>query len=176
MDVHGNRFECGSFHGSTWKFPLSVEVKCFNASMSFHIPLHTTIYFHDYHKLPVASTRQILTLTPTLTISWSYLHGSWPTSIFHGSRSTCMELVYCFHGNWIYLEASKEADESTWKLSRRQMKILNEATPMADSTEVNGSKLTSTEICGSIHGIRFASYESSNIKEKIDDGGDFSQL
>ena len=74
------------------------------------------------------------------------------------------------------MEASKEADESTWKLSRRQMKILNEATPMADSTEVNGSKLTSTEICGSIHGIRFASYESSNIKEKIDDGGDFSQL
>ena len=84
MEVHG------SFHCRwKWKLPLlpsiaqlpriySVEV-----SMSFHMPLHTFTYFHEYHKVGAASTR--LTLTLTLTLRWSYLHGSWPTSNFHGS-------------------------------------------------------------------------------------------
>ena len=26
------------------------RIKCLEASMSFHIPLHTSIYFHEYHK------------------------------------------------------------------------------------------------------------------------------
>ena len=60
MEVHG------SFYGSTWKCPLSVEVQTdiasincklrllpsiaicsVEASMSFDIPLHTSIYSHD---------------------------------------------------------------------------------------------------------------------------------
>ena len=73
------------------------------ASMRLHIPLHTSIYFREYHKPPAAST----VLTLTLTLSWSYLHGSWPTSNFHGSRWEHMVVVGCFHGSWSYLiEAS----------------------------------------------------------------------
>ena len=101
MEVGGSRFSSmevsGSFHRNTCKLPLSVEVEashCFRqlplarmhsveASMSFHIPLHTSIYFHEYHKLPAAPT----TLAPTLilTLSKSHLHGSWPTSNLHES-------------------------------------------------------------------------------------------
>ena len=67
----------GSFHGSTWIFPLSMELEAslasinwklpllpsiedprtysMEASMSFHIPLHTSTYIREYHKLPAAS-------------------------------------------------------------------------------------------------------------------------
>ena len=39
------------------------------------------------------------------------------------------------------------------------MKLLNEATSMATSIEVNGSSLPSTELGGSFHGSRFRSVE-----------------
>ena len=110
----------GSFHGSTWKFPQSVEVEASIASTnifrgSFH--LYTASYFHEYHKLPAASTR----LTLTLTLIWSYLQeaGVLPTSLgAHestwkkvvvsmeagatcmkaGLLPTCMEVGRSFHG------------------------------------------------------------------------------
>ena len=51
--------------------------------MSFHIPLHTSTYFHEYHKLVAASKKLPLILTKTL--SWFYLLGNWPTAKSHGS-------------------------------------------------------------------------------------------
>ena len=97
IEVGGSRLIY--FHGSSWKLPWKyMEVStvggigsfdCFHqlqlpriysveASMSFHVPPHTSTYFHEYHKLPAASTR--LTLTLTRTLSWSCLHASCPTS------------------------------------------------------------------------------------------------
>ena len=103
-------------------FPLSVEVeasiapiKCschgyyfVQASMAFPISLSTATYFHEYYKLPAASTRPTQTLTPTKTPtqSWSYLHRGWPTSNFHGSIWKYMEVVCCFQGSWSYFHAS----------------------------------------------------------------------
>ena len=48
---------------------------------------------------------------------------------------------------------------SRWKFSWKQMKLLNEASSMATSIEVNGSSLTSKEFGGSFHGNRFSSVE-----------------
>ena len=93
MNIFRGSFHC--FHQLHLPLIYSME-----ASMSFHIPLHTSIYFHEYHKLPAASTRRNLTLTLTraLTLSWSYLHGSW--------RSNSP-------GSWWWIEAFMEVDEAT---------------------------------------------------------------
>ena len=92
------RFHC--FHQLQLVRTYSVEV-----FMSFHIPLH--MYFHLLPRVSQTSSclhktnpNRIRTLT--LTLSWSYLHGSWPTSKFHGrtwkqvvasmeAGATCME-------------------------------------------------------------------------------------
>ena len=120
----------GSCHGNTWMFPLSVgvdasiaSINCslyeysVDASVSFHTPLCASTCFHEYHKLPAASTR----LTLTLTLIWSYLQeaGVLPTSLgAHestwkkvvvsmeagatcmkaGLLPTCMEVGRSFHG------------------------------------------------------------------------------
>ena len=44
------------------------------------------------------------------------------------------------------LLTSMEVGGSRWKLSWKQMKLLNEATSMDISMELNGSTFTSTEI------------------------------
>ena len=78
----------GSFHCFHQRqFPQIVSVE---ASMNFDIPLRNSTYSHQCHKLPDVSTRL------TLTLSWSYLHGSWPISNLH---------------------------ESWWKLSWKQMDV-----------------------------------------------------
>ena len=43
------------------------------------------------------------------------------------------------------------------------MKLLNEATSMTTSMEVNGSKLTSMEVGGRFHGSLFTSVRCSGI-------------
>ena len=107
--------------------------------MSFDIPLHTFVYSHEYHKHPAASTR--LTLTPTPTLSWRYLHGSWPNSNFHGSTSKYIKgLIPWKLELFAWKLASMEVDLSRWKLSWNSVKLLNEATPMAISMEVHESK------------------------------------
>ena len=143
-EADGSRFTSmqvsGSFHGSPWSFPMSVEVEAsiapikwschgyyfVQASMSFHISLSTATYFHEYHKLSAACTRptQTLTLTKTPTQSWSYLHRGWPTSNFHGSTWKYTDVVCCFQGSWSYLHASWSTSNfhgSWWKLPWKQM-------------------------------------------------------
>ena len=68
------------------------QIFCVEAYMRFHIPLHTSTYFHEYHKLPAASTRLALGSVDFRSSffrgvfhqrPWKpiYIHGS-----FHGSR------------------------------------------------------------------------------------------
>ena len=115
----------GSFHGSTWIFPLSMELEASLASINWKLPLlpsieastnifhgsfhelsHTPTYFNLYPRVSQTSSCFSTRLTLTLTLSWSYLHGSWPTSNFHRSRWKYMEVVCCFHGSWSYLHGS----------------------------------------------------------------------
>ena len=60
-------------------------------------------------------------------------------------------------------ESLLEVDVSRCKLSWMQMKLLNEATSMTTSMEVNGSKLTSMEVGGRFHGSLFTSVKCSGI-------------
>ena len=74
----------------------------------FHIPLHTSTYLHEHHKLLDASTR----LTLALTLSCSYLRVSWPTAMeVHGSSLLLPRKLES------YLQASMEVDVSRWKVS-----------------------------------------------------------
>ena len=63
MEIYGSSTVGGSvsFHGfHQIQLPRIYSVE---ASVSLHIPLHTSIHFHEYHKPPAASRRQTLTLT-----------------------------------------------------------------------------------------------------------------
>ena len=117
-----------------WKWKLqslpsneaATDIIFVRAPMSFHISLSTATYFHEYLKLPAASTKptQTLTLTKTPTQIWSYRYRGWSTSNFHGSRWKYMEVVCCFQGSWSYLLASWRTSNfrgSWWKLPWKQM-------------------------------------------------------
>ena len=77
------------------------------ASMSFHIPLHTSTYFHEYHKLPAASTRLPIGPTDFRSI---YFHGSWwklpwkfPRSFLQLTWKLTWKSIY-FHGSFQSVE------------------------------------------------------------------------
>ena len=82
MEVHGSvhcRWKC--------KLPLlpSIAASAHMFRGGFHeLPCPPT-YFHLRPRVSQTSSCCYETLTLTLTLSWSYLHGSWPTSHFHGS-------------------------------------------------------------------------------------------
>ena len=131
MEVGGSVFTSmeviASFHGNMW----TVEASIASIDCSFHeyIPwkvARASMYPYilpstskPITKLPGASTRLTLTLTLSFNLSWSYLHGSWPTFTFHGSRWKYMEIVCYYHGSWSYLHGSWPFNfhGSWWKLS-----------------------------------------------------------
>ena len=134
MEVGESRFSSievsGSFHWSTWKFPLSMEVEASIASIiaasstnmfrgSFHEVPYTPTYFH----LRFLAASSILTFTLTLTLSWSYLHleaGLLPTFMdeVDGITRTWTKFVASMGGGAACMEAGLlEAYVSRWKLS-----------------------------------------------------------
>ena len=84
------------FHQLQLPRPYSVE-----ASKSFHTPLHTSIYFYEFHKLPVASIRfpqnvHRLSVLPRASINFhELLHFSQTFSNFHRLPSTSTSFHVC---------------------------------------------------------------------------------
>ena len=124
MEVHG------SFHFQ-WKYKLPLLQSITASTNIFRGIFHGLPYTHTYIRQPTstsiknspaASTRPTL----TLTLSWSYLHGSWPTSNFHGVMEVhgsslllswklellARKLAY-FQLSWKLVESSMEVDEVT---------------------------------------------------------------
>ena len=106
------------------------------ASMSFHLPLYISIYFHEYHKRPPTCTRLPQGSTEFLSICfhWSFHQLSrklpWKSIYFHES----------FHG-------------IPWKLPWKYMEVDGKIfTSMEISMEVGGSRFTSMEVSGNFHG------------------------
>ena len=62
----------------------------------------------------------------------------------------------------------KEVDGSKWKLTQKQIKLLNEATSLANSMEVKGIKLISVEFRGSFHGSLLISVQVGVSMQEVD--------
>ena len=101
VEVGRSQFTCmevsGSFNVSTckflcrwkWKLPLlpsmAASTNIFRGS--FHELPYTPTYFHLLPRVSYTSSCFHKTiLNPNPDLIWSYLHGSCPTSNFHGSR------------------------------------------------------------------------------------------
>ena len=102
--------------------------------MSFHIPLHTSTYFHEYHKLPAASTRLPIGPTDFRSI---YFHGSWWKLPWKFPRSF-LQLTWKLTWKSIYFHGSFQSVEEyllPWKFSM----------------QVGGRRFTFMEVSGSLH-------------------------
>jgi len=84
--------------------------------MSFHTPLHNCTYFHEYHDLPAASTRRLITLT--LTLSWSYsMEAGLPPDSVEVDGSAFKSFVAYMEAGATCMLPCKEVDGSKWKLT-----------------------------------------------------------
>ena len=121
MEVHGS----GSFH--RFHQVQLQGIYSVTTSTSVLIPLHTSTYFHECHKLPAASTS--ISLTLTLTLGGSYLRES---------RSTSSFVKKMWKLPWKPMEVYEGFHWSRWC---QWMKLF----PVV-ATEVNRSEWTSMEV------------------------------